>query len=678
MPSRNGAAPRCAVLVGPYSSGKTSLLEALLHSTGAIERKGLVKDGNTVGDSADEAKKRQASTELSIAHTSFLGDNWTFIDTPGNVEFGQEARNACMVADIAVVVCDPEVSKVTALTPVLKFLDANGIPHLIFVNKIDTASDTVRQLLAALQEVSERPLVLRQVPIRDGEAITGYVDLVSERAYRYQPGQPSALIKLPDEMEEREKEARNEMLETLADFDDALLEQLLEEIEPDKSSVYEQISLALQQDLVVPVLLGAAEKDHGVLRLLKALRHDAPGVAQTAARRGLKGDGEPVAQVFKTLHAQHVGKLSLARVFRGTIKDGDTLNDMRVSGINSQMGAKMEKRPDASAGDVVALGRMEELKTGDVLTPSGKAPTGALAWPAVPSPVYTLALSATNRNDEVKLSGILHKLVEEDPSISMEHNADVGELRVSGQGDTQLKVLIERLDNRFKLNVESRQPNVAYKETIKRTTDQHARHKKQSGGHGQFADIKVKIGPLPRGEGFRFADSVVGGSVPRNYIPAVEEGVMDYMKRGPLGFPVIDFRVELYDGQFHAVDSSDMAFKTAARIAMSEGLPKCEPVLLEPVLHVTISVPNDATSRIQRLVTGRRGQILGFSAKTDWKNWDEVVAYIPESEMHDLIMEVRSYTLGVGTFEWRFDHLAELVGRIAGQVVGARTEAAAG
>lgn len=672
MPGRQGGAPRCAVLVGPYLGGKTSLFEALLAATGAIPKKGSVKDGSTVGDHADEARRRQASTELSVGHGTFLDEPWVFVDTPGSLDFAQEMRNACMAADIAVVVAEPELAKVAALTPYLKFLDAHDIPHVVFVNKIEDAKDPMRDIMGGLQQVSDRPLVLRQVPIREGEAITGYVDLVSERAYRYQDGKPSQLIPLPESVREREREARNAMLETLSDFDDHLLEQLLEEVNPEPAEVYKNLSETLQHDLLVPVLIGGAEKDHGIQRLLKTLRHETPSHAETAARRGLSGDGEPVAQVFKTVHAQHVGKLSLVRVWRGQIKDGEELNGARVSGINALLGGKLEKKGVAEAGDVVAFGRMEPVRTGDLLSPSGKAGEGAAAWPAPLVPLYGLAISSKARGDEVKLSGALHKLAEEDPSFHVEHNAELGEMVIRGQGDTHLKVMLERLENRFKLGVEARTPGVPYKETIRKGTDLHARHKKQTGGHGQFGDIKVKIRPLDRGEGFVFTNSVVGGAVPKNYIPAVEEGARDFLKRGPLGFQVVDVGVELYDGSYHPVDSSDMAFKTAARMAMSEGLAKCQPVLLEPILRVTVSVPNDATARVQRIVTGRRGQILGYNAKTGWNGWDEIEAYIPEAETRDLIIEVRAQTGGIGFYEAGFDHLSELTGRIADQVVEGR------
>lgn len=676
MANASGGTTRCAVLVGPYQSGKTALFEALLHATGAIERKGASSAGNMVGDASDEARKRQASTELSIGHGTYLEDHWVFIDTPGSVEFAQETRNACLAADIAIVVVDSEAQKVPACAPILKFLDEHDIPRMVFINKIDTATDTVRDLMAELQDASDSPLALRHVPIRDGETITGYADLVSERAYEYNPGGPSKLIQLPDTAIDRQSEARAELLETLADFDDGLMEKVLEEVEPEKSELYDNLTAALQNALLVPVLIGAGEKDHGIQRLLKQLRHEAPSATQTAEHRGLDGGGEAVAQVFKTMHAQHMGKMSYVRVWRGTIKDGETLNDQRVSGINTLIGAKLEKQSRATVGDVVALGRMDDVKTGDVLTPSGKAPEGALAWPAPLAPVYALAISAANRNDEVKLSGALQRLAEEDTSVNIAHNAAMGELIISGQGETQITVICERLANRFNLSVNTARPSVPYKETIKKGVDQHARHKKQSGGHGQFGDVKVKIKPRQRGAGFEFIDSIVGGAVPRNYIPSVEDGVKDFMKRGPLGFEVVDLSVELYDGQFHAVDSSDMAFKTAARMAMSEGLPKCSPTLLEPVLHVKISAPNDATARIQRIITGRRGQILGFQAKEGWKGWDEVEANIPESDVHDLIIEIRSVTMGAGTYEWEFDHLAELSGRLADQVIEQRNEGA--
>ena len=667
------SAPRCAALVGPYLSGKTSLLESILVHTGAVNRRGTIKEGNTVGDSTPEARARQMSTELNVATTEYLGETWTFIDCPGFVELIQESYNVLMVVDAAVVVCEPEPHKALIVAPVLRFLDEHNIPHLLFINKMDNASAGVRETLEALQELSERPLVLRELPLRDGEQITGFVDLVSERAFRWDAGKRSELISLPESAADGEKEARTEMLEALADFDDGLLEKLLEDVVPPTDEIYAGLTRDLQEDLIVPVFFGSAEGMHGINRLLKALRHEAPEPKVTAERLGIEASAGPCARVFKSLHAAHTGKLSFVRVWGGEIADGTTLNDERVSGVNRVVGQKLEKQPKAVAGEVVALGRLDEAATGTLLSPSGKVDAGD--WPQPLKPLFALAVHAQQRADEVKLTGALGRLVDEDSSMSFGHEADTGELLLWGQGEMQLIIALDRLRNRYNMEIASSQPQVPYKETIRGTVSQHARHKKQSGGHGEFGDVHLNIKPLPRGTGFEFSDSIAGGAVPKNYIPAVEIGTKEYLNRGPLGFPVVDIAVTLTDGQFHSVDSSDMAFRKAAALGMREGMPKCRPVLLEPIFNVKIAIPSEFTSRIQRLVSGRRGQILGFGPKVDWKGWDEVSVLLPQSEIYGLIIELRSATLGVGTFQRSFDHLQELTGRLADEVVARRAEA---
>lgn len=671
----NPSASRCAAFVGPYGSGKTTLLESVLFITGAIRRKGSVKEGNTVGDGSPESRERQMSVEVSAASTEYLGDRWTFLDCPGSIEMIQESWNVLKMVDAAVVVCEPVVERALMVAPLFKFLEDQAIPHLVFINKVDTASSRIGEVLKALRSVSGPPLVLRQVPIRKGEAITGYVDLASGRAYAYRPGQASELVSAPEDVQGREKSARTELLEHLADFDDDLLEKLLEDAVPSQEEVYQQLTKTLRESQVTPVFLGAAEHDNGVRRLLKTLRHEVAQPSDTAERLGIDaGDGKALAQVFKTYHASHAGKLSLTRVWRGEITDGMTLNGGRVGGLFRMAGAQQTKVAKATAGEVVALGRMEKVSTGDVLTPSGKRPEGIVPWPDALEPIYALAVSAEKRADEVRLTGALAKLVEEDPSLSFEQNPDTNEMLLWGQGEIHLQVALARLRHRYNLEVQSRLPQVPYKETIRKSTSQHGRYKKQTGGHGQFGDVHLDIKPLPRGTGFEFSQAVVGGAVPRQYIPSVERGVKEYLNRGPLGFPIVDIVVTLTDGQHHSVDSSDIAFKMAGRIAMVEGMPKCNPVLLEPILHVTISAPNQFTSNVQRLLSGRRGQILGFQAKKDWKGWDEISAYLPQSEIHDLIVELRSLTLGVGTFSWKFDHLQELIGRLAERVIQDRAE----
>jgi elongation factor G len=669
-------APRCVALVGPYLSGKTTLLEALLFAGGATSRRGSVRDGSSVGDHAAEARARQMSTELNVANATFLGDPWTILDCPGSVELLYEAQQAMLVADVVVVVCEPEVERAITVSALLHFLSRHNIPHMLFINKLDVANARVRDVLAALQGVSERPLVLRQVPLRGAEAeVTGYVDLVSERAYRYRPGQASDLVPLPEDFWDREGETRSTLVEKLADFDDALLEQLLEDVQPSKEEIYKHLTADFQHSLIVPVLVGAAVQDHGVRRLWKALRHETPGPRETADRLGIAADGEPLAQVFKTYHLPHTGKLSLSRVWRGAVSEGMVLNGMRVAGVVRLVGATHEKAAAAQMGEVVGLTRMEEIATGAVLTPSGKA--APLPQPERAQPAYGLAVHAEKRSDDVKLTGSIAKLIEEDPTLELEQNAELREMVLWGQGDVHLQIAVDRLRNRHNLAVVGQPAAVPYKETIRRATQQHSRFKRQSGGHGQFADITIDVKPLPRGSGFVFTDSVVGGAIPRNYIPAVEEGVVEALRHGPLGFPVVDFSVALITGQFHAVDSSDMAFKTAGRQAIQEALAKCEPILLEPIDAVEVSVPNGFTARVQRLVSGRRGQILGYDAKPDWSGWDVVRAHMPRNELHDLIVELRSLTLGVGSFAHRFDHMQELTGRPAEKVIASRAQEAA-
>ena len=673
MASKQPSGPRCAIIVGPYLSGKTTLLEAILHLCGATNRKGSVTDGNTVGDSAPEARARNMSVEMNMATAEYLGEEWTFLDCPGSVELIQETYGSLAVADTAIVVCEPGADKALAVTRLLLDLDEKGLPYIIFINKIDGTEPKVKETFDALQGLSQRPMVLREIPIRDNEQITGYVDLVSERAYAYKAGEPSDLIGIPESESGRKEEERTVLLESLADFNDELMEQLLEDVIPGTEDVYQNLARDLQEGSIVPVFFGSAENDNGIKRLMKALRHETPEVAQTAERLGVDASGEAMAQVFKVYNGAQSGKLSMARVWRGEIPDGTTLNGTRVSGIFKLLGQQQNKVGKASAGEVVAVGRMDDIKPGDVVSESGTAE--GPEWPAPLTPVYALAIHTDKRDDEVKMAGALAKVVEEDQSLSYGPNPDTGEMVLRGQGETHLRITLDRLLNRNKLEVSAKLPQVAYKESIRKTISQHARHKKQSGGHGQFGDVHVEIKPLPRGSGFQFTDSISGGVVPKQYIPSVETGVKDYLPRGPLGFPVVDVAVELYDGQFHAVDSSDQAFKTAGSLAMREGMPKCNPVLLEPIFHVIISTPTEFTSRVQRLVSGRRGQILGFEAKPGWTGWDVVMAHMPESEILDLINELRSLSQGTASFEWSFDRLQEFSGKEADDVVSQRAAA---
>ncbi len=681
MPRKNGGyGPRCVALVGPYGAGKTTLLESILSVTGAIQRKGSVPAKNTVGDASPEARNRQMSVETNAATTRYLDESFTILDCPGSIEFLQETLNVLPGVDAAIVVFEPEAGKAAMLQPYLKRLADLGIPHALFVNKIEKASGSLREVLAILQEVSPKPLVLRQIPIWENGIVTGFVDLALERAYVYREHAASELIEMNDEVKAREAEARFQMMEKLADYDEHLMEELLSDVAPPRDEIFDGLQRDLQQGLIVPVLFGSALGDNGIRRLLKMLRHDVPDVAACAERLGVPKGNDAVVQVLKTYHTMHGGKLSLGRILSGHLKDGATLyrsvgGDTRVGGMFALKGQEQIKLTEAGPGDTVALGRLEEVATGETLS-SGRAGAKLKMKFETLTPVYGLAVTAADRKDEVKLTAAIAKLREEDPSLVFEQQADLHQMTLLGQGEMHLRVAVDRLASKYGLKLQTHRPQIPYKETIKKSTTQRGRHKRQTGGHGQFGDVVIEIKPVPRGSGFTFDDEIAGGVVPRNFIPSVEKGIIDYLKEGPLGFPVVDITVALVDGSYHAVDSSDAAFQTAARIGMTEGMPNCAPVLLEPIMHVKIHVPSDSTASANGVISTRRGKILGFDSREGWRGWDTVEAEIPQSELQDLILELRSLTQGVGTFEQKFHHLAELTGKLAENVVNARKSAA--
>jgi elongation factor G len=674
-----GRSSRCIALVGPYLSGKTTLLEAILARTGAITRQGRVADKNTVGDATPEARDHGMSVELNVADVSFLGDNFTFIDCPGSIEFQHEGALALTGCDAAVVVCEPDPKRVPALQLILKQLEDRGIPRFLFLNKIDSFDAQVRDILPTLQPASARPLVLRQIPIWENGVASGFVDLALERAFVYRKHAQSEVIEMPTTVKEREAHARFKMLEQLADYDDELMEQLLSDMQPPRDKVFADLVRELQESLIVPVLLGSAENGNGILRLLKALRHEAPFVDLTAKRLKLE-NAKSAAHVLKTSYSPHGGKLSVVRVLAGEFGEGTVVQgartEERAAAAFSLLGQEAKKRAPAKSGETVALGRLEKIVSGETIS-ADKAGSTQIKAPDAPEPVFGVAIGVKDRKDEVKLTGALGRLMEEDPSLKLEHAKDTHQMVLWGQGEMHLRVALERLKRKYGVDAESKRRQVPYKETIRKGIEVRGRHKKQSGGHGQFGDVVIDIKPLPRGSGFQFEEKISGGVVPRQFIPSVEIGVSDYLQHGPLGgFPVVDVSVTLTDGSYHSVDSSDMAFRQAGRIGMAEGMPKCSPVLLEPIMEVEIAIPSEATARINGMIPQRRGQILGFDAREGWPGWDVVRAQLPESEMSDLIVELRSATAGVGTYTARFHHLAEITGKLADNVLAAHKAAA--
>ncbi|MDB5691767.1 MAG: elongation factor [Alphaproteobacteria bacterium] len=664
MPDRS-VGTRTIALVGPGGAGKTSLAEALLFAAGTVDRQGSVDAGNSVGDASPEARSRGGSTELNLMHFDFMGDRFVVVDSPGSVGFSADGALAIAAADLAIIVVDPETDRAILAEPALRQLEALGIPRLIFVNKIDQARGSIRGLLEALQPMSAAPLVARQIPIREGEKITGFVDLALERAFHYRPGKASEQIDIPAGLAEREAQDRFHMLEQLADHDDALLEQLLMDEQPDRATIFADLVRETRETLVVPVLFGSALNGFGVRRLMKALRHDAPPPAAAAERLGAKTG---CAFVFKIYHGGNMGRLALARVFDGTLSEGAELktpegDSVRVGTLFAVQGEKTAKLGRAEAGDVVAIAKAEGVSAGQWLGGAGKGPKLGL-----PASNYALAITTQERKDDVRLSTALQKLCEEDPSLSWEQDEALHETRLKGISDEHLKVTLGKLKRRYGVAVNAKPPIVGFKESIRKPVTQRGRHKKQSGGHGQFGDAVIEVKPLGRGEGFRFDEKIHGGTVPKQYIPAVEAGVRDALAKGPLGFPVVDVAVTLIDGSYHTVDSSELAFRTAGRIGMNEALALAAPHLLEPVHKVRVTTPGYATSRVTSAIASRRGQMLGMDSRPGWSRWDVVEALVPEVELQGLDAELRSLSQGLATYEAEFDHLAELNGKLAEEV----------
>lgn len=682
---------RAIALVGPAGTGKTSLAEALLFTSGAIQRQGSVDAGTSVGDASPEARARGGSTEMNLMHFDYLGDHYALVDMPGGVGFAADGLNALVAADMAVVVVDPAPERAALAEPMLRRLDEWGVPHVIFINKVENARvGALEALIEELRPMSREPLALRQIPIPSrgdgGEHIEGYVDLALERAYRYRPGKPSEEIEIPADLLDHEQAERTRLMETLADYDDQLLEVLLMDEQPEADVIMTDLAEDTGENRLVGVVIGSALNGGGIRRLLKLLRHETPS-AELAAKRihvnadNITGGG---LHVFKVANGGAMGRLALGRVLGAPLDEGDELvvgdDTARTGSIFFVQGDKTAKHPHAEPGDIVAVAKVEGARSGALLAHKGAARSSAAANDFAidyPARNAALAIAARDRRDDVKLSSALHRLCEEDPALEWAQDDATHETLLRGINDEHLQVVLGRLQRRYGVAVDARAPRIAYRESIRKPAMQRGRHKKQSGGHGQYGDCVIEIRPLARGEGFQFIDRITGGAIPRQYIPAVEMGVRDAMLRGPLGFPVVDVAVTLTDGSFHSVDSSELAFRIAGRMAMLEALASAGPYLLEPVLRVTVDTPAGSGSKAGSVLSSRRGQILGLSPHPEWQRWEQVEALLPEAAVHGLDAELRSLSQGLASFSAEFDHLAELGGKHADEVVRAQAALAA-
>src|SRR5437764_80567 len=492
-PGESTKGSRGVALVGPAGAGKTSLAEAMLFAAGATDRLGSTANGSSIGDSSPEARQRGGSTELNLYHFNYLGDSFAILDCPGSIGFAADGARALAIADVAIVVVDPDAARAPLAAPALRALDELGIPHLVFVNRIDQAHGRIRDLLTALQPMSVSPLIARQIPIWDGEKVSGFVDLALEYAFKYRPGKESERIEIPADLQDREHEARNQMLEKLADHDDELLEQLLMDEAPAREKVLQDLARETSDNLGVSVLFGSASSSWGVRRLLKAVRHEAPGAEATRNRLEV---ADPALYVFKVIHGS-IGRLALARALGGRIGEGTDLktedgSHARVGSLFKVQGEKTIKVGEARDGDLVAVAKIDTVKAGQWLG-SGKLP------PAIeidhPGGDCAIAIEPADRKDDVKLSGALHRLAEEDSALIVEHDEANHEIRLRGVNDEHLNTVIARLKRRYGVEVKSHTPTVGYRESIRKSVTQKGRHKKQSGGHGvQMRSEERRVG----------------------------------------------------------------------------------------------------------------------------------------------------------------------------------------
>ncbi|MCF6431687.1 elongation factor G [Leisingera sp. MMG026] len=625
---------RVFTILGPSQSGKSTLATALANLDSAA------------------GKRQEVAGVAALQPFSFMGEDWAAIDIAGGADNLAQAGPALAASDAAVLCVPADAGAAVLSAPYLRKLEEAGIPAFLFVNRMDQAADRVAEIVAALQAYCSHNIILRQVPIREDGQVVGAVDLISERAWQYQEGKPSALIELPVAMYAREQEARTELLEALADFDDTLLEELIEDQKVMPEEVYDVATKVLQHNDLVPALMGSAEHKNGILRLMKSLRHEAPDVGVALER--LSQDGAVVAVGCMADLVKHLGKTVMVRALDIGMGNGAPVGGAALGSLTGIGGAVNNA---FQAGDIGQAVKSDHLNLGFAYGPEGAAPLPDWAQPR-PS-TFRRVITPLNERDDARLSGALERLAEIDPALVVGQDEASGHLLLNLQGPLHMRRIKQALKDEFGVEVEEGQVPPALRETISKSVQIQYRHRKQSGGAGQFADVVIEVKPLPRGSGFVFEETVKGGAVPKNYIPSVEAGAREALAQGLNGHPVVDVCVTLKDGKHHSVDSSDYAFRTAGKNAVREALSEAGAVLLQPIMRVHIHVPSVFTGGLVPVVSGMKGQILGFEAEDGVAGWDVFETLLPMSAQDNLCNTLASATRGTGWFSTDFDHYEE-------------------
>ena len=678
---------RNITLIGHGASGKTSLAEAILYLTGVSDRLGKVGDNSSVMDYDPDEVKRGNSINASLAAFEYKKKTKiNLLDSPGTNNFVGDTLGCIRVADgaVAVIGVDSGIQFYTEKT--WKWADAQSLPKMVFLNKLDLPEAQFRNILEALRKkFSIKPLLLN-LPVGSGDSFSGVVDLLEQKYYAYERGGKGLgqAQEIPSEMAEDVEVTRGELVEVVAEADDALIETYLEKGELSDEEFQSGLQKGIAEGTLVPVLCGSALYNIGVDRLLDAVVQFLPSPDRRPPVIGnsVAGD-EPVevacdpAQpftglVFKTIADPYAGKLTLFRIYSGKLTGDSSIYNIdhaaneRIGQLLTLQGKKQIQLKEAQAGDIVCVAKLKVTTTGDSLAADSKS---GVKFPPIefPNPVLSRGMIPKTRADEEKISNALNRLCEEDPTLRVERDPQTHELIVSGMGAVHLDVILERLKRRFNVEVEVKPPKVPYRETIRKSTKVQGKYKKQTGGRGQYGDCWLEISPLPKGGGFEFENRIVGGAIPKTYIPAVEKGVQEAMAQGVLAhYPMVDVKVAVYDGSYHDVDSSEMAFKIAGSMGFKKGVMDCKPILLEPIMLLNVVVPAETVGDVMGDLNSKRGKVLGVEADGD----NQIIrAHVPMASVLNYAPELRAITGGRGEFEVEFDHYEDVPDHIASKII---------
>jgi elongation factor G len=677
---------RNVALVGHSGAGKTQLLSALLFDAGAVNRLGRVDEGSTVTDYDEEEIARKHTLAASLAYVEWNKTKINFIDTPGMANFLSDARAALRVSDAALVVVDAVSGAQVSTEKVWAMADEMETPKIVVLNRLDRERASMTRALDSLRTVFGRTVIPIQIPIGEEKAFRGIVDLVAMKAYTF-PADGSGKASeapVPADVEGAAQSARDALIEMVAEADDSLMEKFFEAGTLTQEELLAGLKRGVGAGRIVPLMCTSATTNVGMQALLDAILSYVPSPADRPFKAIAKtsDDAVPVqavesapaaAFVWKTVADPFAGRITLFRVIAGTMKSDSTVQNVsreapeRLGHLTLLQGKTPTNIQEVKAGDLGAVAKLKDTLTNDLL--GDKTMAFKVSPIKFPEPVISYAIEPKSRGDEEKISTALHRLQEEDPSISYNRDAQTKQLLLAGQGQSHIEVTVAKLKRRFGVEVNLKIPRIPYRETITASTEAHGRHKKQTGGHGQFGDCKVKFEPLPRGSDFEFVDDIFGGSIPRQYIPAVEKGLQDARLRGFLaGFPMVDFRATVFDGSFHPVDSNELSFKLAASLAFKDGMSRARPTLLEPVMDVEVYAPSDYAGDLMGDLNSRRGRIGGM----DTRGVSTLIrAKVPMAEMLTYEQHLTSATGGRGSYHMEFSHYEEVPTHLHGKIISA-------